>query len=334
MGERDVPRHDHQSAKPRQYRSRSRSRSHQHDRRPSPSIFRHVAGRERRGNTPPAGSYQNSHRSNDLVRGPRSASRIHIELNKQISTIGGAAGLCALIEARGAAFNHVNVSTAFRKLLPERRAGVPKGAVEDALRVLEAAALRTMAEFQAQNVASTLHIMAKTRYRPADPRLLLELDRKVEELVREFNVQSVSTTLWAYATMGREPEERVMGMLEERVGEVLREYHAQNVANTLWAYAKMGRAPGERVMGMLERRMGEVVREYQAQNVANTLWAYAKMGREPGGAGDGYAGGESRGGGAAVQRSGRGEHAVGVREVWEGPGGAGDGNAGGEGGGD
>ena len=174
----------------------------------------------------------------------RSASRTYIELNKQISTTGGAAGLCALIEARGAAFNHVNFSTAFRKLLPARRAGVPKGAVEGALRVLEAAALRTMPEFEAQTVANTLHIMAKTRYRPADPRLLPELDRKVEEVVRKYNAQELSNTLWAYATMGRGPGERVMGMLEGRMGEVVREYNAQELSNTLWAYAKLGMWPG------------------------------------------------------------------------------------------
>jgi hypothetical protein len=92
----------------------------------------------------------------------------------------------------------------------------------------------------------------------------------------------VANTLWAYAKMGREPGERVMMLLEGRVGEVVREYNAQDVANTLWAYATMGREPGERVMGMLEGRVGEVVREYNAQDVTNTLWAYATMEREPG----------------------------------------------------
>jgi len=43
-----------------------------------------------------------------------------------------------------------------------------------------------------------------------------------------------------------------MGLLEGRVGEVVREYNAQEVANTLWAYATMGREPGGRVMMLLE----------------------------------------------------------------------------------
>jgi len=57
-----------------------------------------------------------------------------------------------------------SVATAVRKLLQSRRDGVPRGVVERALQALEAAALRRMDAFEAQNVI--LHIMAKTRYRP------------------------------------------------------------------------------------------------------------------------------------------------------------------------
>ena len=71
-------------------------------------------------------------------------------------------------------------------------------------------------------------------------------------VVRAYNAQGVANTLWAYATMGREPGERAMGLLEGRVEEVVREYNAQGVEITLWAYATMGREPGERVMGLLE----------------------------------------------------------------------------------
>ena len=56
--------------------------------------------------------------------GGKPASRVHIELNKQITRLGSAGELCELIEARSAEFDHVNVSTAFRKLLSAGRAGV------------------------------------------------------------------------------------------------------------------------------------------------------------------------------------------------------------------
>ena len=70
------------------------------------------------------------------MKGP---SRINIEINKQIMR-DGVRALCTLIETRVGEFNHINVATAFRKLLPlqDRRDGASRGEVEQALR--EAAA--------------------------------------------------------------------------------------------------------------------------------------------------------------------------------------------------
>ena len=59
-------------------------------------------------------------------------------------------------------------------------------------------------------------------------------------------------------------------------------FKAQEVTNTLWAYATIGREPGAAVMKELEGRAEAVAGTFNAQNVANTLWAYATMGREPG----------------------------------------------------
>jgi len=104
------------------------------------------------------GDSQGTEKSPDLKR--------HIDINKQIMRAQGASELCTLIETRVAEFNHVNVSTAFRTLLQGRRNGGPRGVVERALQALKAAALRTIDAFGAQNVSNTLHIMAKSRYRP------------------------------------------------------------------------------------------------------------------------------------------------------------------------
>ena len=68
---------------------------------------------------------------------------------------------------------------AFRALLQSRRDG---GVIERALQALEAAALRTIDEFAAQHVSNTLHIMAKTCYRPWDPTLFPELEGRAEAL--------------------------------------------------------------------------------------------------------------------------------------------------------
>ena len=48
-----------------------------------------------------------------------------------------------------------------------------------------------------------------------------------------FNAQNVANALWAYATMGREPEVAVMQELAGRAQAVAGTFKAQEVANTL-----------------------------------------------------------------------------------------------------
>ena len=105
-------------------------------------------------------------------RGGKSASRANIELNQQITRLGSAGELCELIEARSAEFDHVNLSTAFRKLLSAGRAGVHPTARSTALHKLEECAMSKMADFGSREIANTLHIVAKTRHRPTNHEFL------------------------------------------------------------------------------------------------------------------------------------------------------------------
>ena len=80
---------------------------------------------------------------------------INIEINKQIMR-DGVRALCTLIETRVGEFNHVNVATAFRKLLPlqDRRDGASRGEVEQALRSLELSALQNLEDFGSQGIST------------------------------------------------------------------------------------------------------------------------------------------------------------------------------------
>ena len=138
-------------------------------------------------------------------RGGPASNAHNFQLNSQIMDCRSAVEVCKLIVARAAEFNHVNVATALRTVLQSRHDGVPRQLVEQALHALEAAALEMIDAFEAQQVASTLHIMAKTEYCPWDPSLVPALEVRAEALAGTFNAQNVANTLWAYATMGREP---------------------------------------------------------------------------------------------------------------------------------
>ena len=127
------------------------------------------------------------------------------ELNKQITKSGATRELCTLIQAHSSAFNHVNVATAFRKLLQAPRAGMPRGVVEHSLEALEQRALQTMEDFGPQAIGNTLHMMAKKRYRPANAALLPALEGRLRAVAGESTPQNIANTLWAYATLGERP---------------------------------------------------------------------------------------------------------------------------------
>jgi hypothetical protein len=73
-----------------------------------------------------------------------------------------------------------------------------------------------MDAFEAQNVCNILHIMAKTRYQPWNQTLVPKLEWRATALAGTFSAQGVANTLWAYATMGREPGAGVMRVLAGR----------------------------------------------------------------------------------------------------------------------
>src|SRR6056300_120573 len=86
-------------------------------------------------------------------------------INTRITRSEDASEVCDIVEACAAEFNHLNVATAFRKLLLAQlsRAGPSRAKrdgsrvrVESALQTLEQTVLRTIEEFGSQAVANTL----------------------------------------------------------------------------------------------------------------------------------------------------------------------------------
>ncbi len=74
----------------------------------------------------------------------------------------------------------------------------------------------------------------------------------------------------------------MMGQLELRAEAMSWDFISQNISSSLWAYETMGTKPGERMMGQRERRAEATSREFKSQNIVITLWAYATMGTKTG----------------------------------------------------
>ena len=60
--------------------------------------------------------------------------------------------LCELIHASSTQFNHVNVATAFRRVLQMPRRGVSQDTVAQSLRTLEESALQNIHDFGSQAI--------------------------------------------------------------------------------------------------------------------------------------------------------------------------------------
>jgi hypothetical protein len=95
--------------------------------------------------------------------------------------------LCELIHASSTQFNHVNVATAFRRVLQMPRRGVSQDTVAKALRKLEESALQNIHDFESQGIANTLHIMAKQRHYKSMENLVLALEHRAETISGEFS---------------------------------------------------------------------------------------------------------------------------------------------------
>ena len=80
-----------------------------------------------------------------------------------------------------------------------------------------------METFQPQQIVNVLHIMAKNRYKSC---LLPALERRAEATAGKFSSEEVANTLWAFATMGRDPGERVMELLERRTEATAGEFNS------------------------------------------------------------------------------------------------------------
>jgi len=77
--------------------------------------------------------------------------------------------------------------------------------MKQALQALEAAALLTIDVFGPQELANTLHAMAKAHCTPTNPLVLEALEQQAETLAGTFNEKHVANTLWAMRRWGGSP---------------------------------------------------------------------------------------------------------------------------------
>jgi len=93
-----------------------------------------------------------------------------------------------------------------------------------------------------------------------------------------FSTQTVSNTLWTYASMGVHPGAELLDRLSAFIIKGAGNFKAQELSNSCWAYAQFGHHPGDETLRTFERSLLERREEYTTQALANTSIALAFFG--------------------------------------------------------
>jgi hypothetical protein len=181
--------------------------------------------------------------------------------------------LLAVVRDNLLALDHIHVSTAINRLgkMGSRRDLSPRHLTADEGFQELLGLVRSFAEkqqFDPQHVANTTHGIAKLheagRLDAADGSVgdaLAALETDTVRVAPTMNPQDVANTVWAYAALGRMPDDKTWAALETAAGRVAREMNPQNVANVMWAYAKLERMPDDKTWAALETAAGRVASE-------------------------------------------------------------------------
>eukprot|EP00445_Apocalathium_hangoei_P015348 CAMPEP_0203877280 /NCGR_PEP_ID=MMETSP0359-20131031/21896_1 /ASSEMBLY_ACC=CAM_ASM_000338 /TAXON_ID=268821 /ORGANISM="Scrippsiella Hangoei, Strain SHTV-5" /LENGTH=942 /DNA_ID=CAMNT_0050796211 /DNA_START=34 /DNA_END=2859 /DNA_ORIENTATION=+ len=136
-----------------------------------------------------------------------------------------------------------------------------------------ATAAMACTELPPHTIANLVWAFAKTKN--PNPPLFDMLATRAVENVREFDRQSVSNTVWAYATLDVCHEElfAVFGKYTVE-SQLWRNFSPQMASNLLWAYAKV-----QITITVLFDAFAEYIalhaEEFDTQNISNCAWAYA-----------------------------------------------------------
>ena len=233
--------------------------------------------------TPKSGSHSSNGGSGSWqdARGGGGSKHIQIQLNKDLLVLaksGDGVHLCALVVERLLDFDAVNAATAYRSLLltkPVRDAWAHNEALTSLERVLRDQHVKN---FGARECANTLHSLAKAEDKRPCADLIRALESRALVVQGGFTPQNIASTLWAFATLGHQPEDALVAGLTVRALEVQGDFNSQNIANTLWAFATLELQPEDALVSGLTARALEVLGGFKPQGIGNMLWAMAKLG--------------------------------------------------------
>ena len=191
-------------------------------------------------------------------------------VNDEIMRLRSVEQLCVFVAYNVQEMDHVNINTAWRRLLlpqgkPERNLTAALLPLVDravnlllrrALSLLRSQDIHPQREargFGPREMSNMLHALAKggRRFCSLSEALVAAFEHRSLACIQEWNGQDIGNTLWAYATLRRAPATPLLDELQDQAVERAHHFTAQQISNTLWAFATLKLSPCERLFGTI-----------------------------------------------------------------------------------
>ena len=135
-------------------------------------------------------------------------------------------------------------------------------------------------ELNARALANLAHAFAQTGLVGTGPwqNVWMGLPEAIRQLIRGFDPQHLSNTVWAFAKAGHASPELFEVISAEAVRRRLGNFDPQALSNTAWAFAKAGHASPELFNAISAEAVRRGLGGFNEQNLSNTAWAFATAG--------------------------------------------------------
>eukprot|EP00928_Gymnodinium_smaydae_P029597 TRINITY_DN22248_c0_g1_i1.p1 TRINITY_DN22248_c0_g1~~TRINITY_DN22248_c0_g1_i1.p1 ORF type:complete len:959 (-),score=130.29 TRINITY_DN22248_c0_g1_i1:175-3051(-) len=131
-------------------------------------------------------------------------------------------------------------------------------------------------EFNIQEVSNTVWAFATIKWQSSDAKLYDSLIVEISKKTSGGVMQDLTNTMWALATL-QIANENVFEQLYGVASQHVSEFKPQELSNTIWSMATVT-LRNDSLAFRISRQTMETVPEFIPQNLANFIWAYAKLG--------------------------------------------------------
>jgi hypothetical protein len=134
--------------------------------------------------------------------------------------------------------------------------------------------------FNSQNISNTLWSFATLNYQPKT-NLLQLIENEIVNKITSFNSQEIANTLWSFAKLSYQPNPNLLQLMENEIKNKITSFNSQAIANTLWSFAKLSYQPNPNILELMENEIKNKITTFNAQEITNTLWSFATLNYQP-----------------------------------------------------